>query len=44
MTPAMAKDYGLIDAIIEPSVKSLGVGHSPNGHSALTAPGVTPGS
>ena len=44
MTPEMAKNYGLIDAIIEPSVKSLGVGHSPNGHSALTAPGVTPGS
>jgi ATP-dependent Clp protease, protease subunit len=32
MTPAMAKDYGLIDAIIEPAVKSLGVAHSPNGH------------
>jgi ATP-dependent Clp protease protease subunit len=36
MTPAQAKDYGLIDAIIEPSVKSLGIGTSPNGHSALT--------
>jgi ClpP protease-like protein len=32
MTPEMAKDYGLIDAIIEPAVKSLGVGSSPNGH------------
>ena len=32
MTPEMAKDYGLIDAIVEPSVKSLGVGSSPNGH------------
>jgi len=44
MTPEMAKDYGLIDAIIEPSVKSLGVAHSPNGHSALEAPRVTPSS
>jgi hypothetical protein len=44
MTPEMAKDYGLIDAIIEPSVKSLGVGHSPNGQSVLKAPGVTPSS
>ena len=44
MTPEMAKDYGLIDAIIEPSVKSLGVGQSPNGHTVLKAPGVTPGS
>jgi ATP-dependent Clp protease, protease subunit len=42
MTPEMAKDYGLIDAIIEPSVKSLGVAQSPNGHSALEAPGVKP--
>jgi ATP-dependent Clp protease protease subunit len=44
MTPEMAKDYGLIDAIIEPSVKSLGVGRSPNGQSVLKAPGVTPSS
>src|SRR3989440_6792521 len=36
MTPEMAKDYGLIDAIIEPAVKSLGVGHSPNGHGMAT--------
>ena len=35
MTPAQAKDYGLIDAIIEPSVKALAGGYSPNGHSAV---------
>src|SRR3979409_296510 len=40
MTPEMAKDYGLIDAIIEPSLKSVGVGQSPNGPSLLKAPGV----
>ena len=37
MTPEMAKDYGLIDAIIEPSVKSLAGGFSSNGH-VTTAP------
>ena len=42
MTPEMAKDYGLIDAIIEPSLKSAGNGHSPNGQSVLKAPGVKP--
>jgi hypothetical protein len=36
MTPEMAKDYGLIDAIIAPSVKSLGVVNSPNGHGLAT--------
>jgi ATP-dependent Clp protease protease subunit len=35
MTPVQAKDYGLIDAIIEPSVKTLAGGISPNGHSTL---------
>jgi ATP-dependent Clp protease protease subunit len=44
MTPQAAKEYGLIDGIIEPSVKSLGNGHSPNGQSVLKAPGVTPSS
>ena len=33
MTPQMAKDYGLIDAIIEPSAKSAASVVSPNGHS-----------
>jgi ATP-dependent Clp protease protease subunit len=42
MTPQMAKDYGLIDAIIEPSLKAVANGHSPNGQSVLKAPGVTP--
>ena len=37
MTPAQAKDYGLIDAIIEPSLKTLAAGHSPNGHIATPA-------
>ena len=32
MTPVQAKDYGLIDAIIEPSVKTIAAGISPNGH------------
>ncbi|HEY8679398.1 MAG TPA: ATP-dependent Clp protease proteolytic subunit [Candidatus Dormibacteraeota bacterium] len=34
MTPAQAKDYGLIDSIIEPSVKTAVAGYtpSPNGH------------
>jgi ATP-dependent Clp protease protease subunit len=32
MTPQQAKDYGLIDAIIEPSVKTMVAGYSPNGH------------
>ena len=32
MTPAQAKDYGLIDAIIEPSIKTMAAGLSPNGH------------
>src|SRR2546426_9373423 len=35
MTPEMAKDYGLIDAIIEPSVKTLAAGLSPNGHGVI---------
>ena len=34
MTPQQAKDYGLIDAIIEPSVKTMAAGYSPNGHAA----------
>jgi ATP-dependent Clp protease protease subunit len=42
MTPQAAKEYGLIDGIIEPSVKSLGNGHSANGQSVLKAPTVTP--
>ena len=33
MTPQQAKDYGLIDAIIEPSMKTIAGGYSPNGHS-----------
>jgi len=37
MTPAQAKDYGLIDAIIEPSVKTLAGGFSPNGHTGISA-------
>ena len=32
MTPEQARDYGLIDAIIEPSVKTVAAGYSPNGH------------
>jgi ATP-dependent Clp protease, protease subunit len=32
MTPVQAKDYGLIDAIIEPSIKTMVGGLSPNGH------------
>jgi ATP-dependent Clp protease, protease subunit len=32
MTPPQAKAYGLIDAIIEPSVKTIATGISPNGH------------
>jgi ATP-dependent Clp protease protease subunit len=32
MTPPQAKAYGLIDAIIEPSVKTIVAGISPNGH------------
>jgi ATP-dependent Clp protease, protease subunit len=32
MTPQQARDYGLIDAIIEPSVKTLAGGFVPNGH------------
>ena len=35
MTPAQAKDYGLIDAIIEPSVKTMAAGLSPNGHGVI---------
>ena len=35
MTPVQAKDYGLIDAIIEPSVKTLAGGFAPNGHSRI---------
>lgn len=37
MTPQQAKDYGLIDAIIEPSVKTMVAGYSPNGHSSTPA-------
>jgi len=33
MTPAQAKDYGLIDAIIEPSISKTAGGLSPSGHS-----------
>jgi ATP-dependent Clp protease, protease subunit len=36
MTPAQAKEYGLIDAIIEPSVKTLAGGFSPNGHTGVS--------
>ncbi|HET9849815.1 MAG TPA: ATP-dependent Clp protease proteolytic subunit [Candidatus Dormibacteraeota bacterium] len=36
MTPPQAKDYGLIDAIIEPSVKTMVAGYSPNGHTSNT--------
>jgi ATP-dependent Clp protease protease subunit len=32
MTPSQAKAYGLIDAIVEPSVKTIAAGISPNGH------------
>jgi ATP-dependent Clp protease protease subunit len=32
MTPAQAKEWGLIDAIIEPSERKLRAGASPNGH------------
>jgi ATP-dependent Clp protease, protease subunit len=35
MTPAQAKDYGLIDAIIEPTVKTLAGGFAANGHSPI---------
>jgi len=34
MTPPQAKAYGLIDAIIEPAIKTMPAGVSPNGHSA----------
>ena len=37
MTPEMAKDYGLIDSIIEPAVKTMAGGNSPNGHSLTPA-------
>ena len=37
MTPQQAKDYGLIDAIIEPSVKTMAAGYSPNGHASTPA-------
>jgi len=41
MTPAQAKDYGLIDAIIEPSVKTLAGGLSPNGHGVIPTKSVS---
>jgi len=41
MTPAQAKDYGLIDAIIEPSVKTLAGGLSPNGHGLIPTKSVS---
>jgi ATP-dependent Clp protease protease subunit len=34
MTPAQAKDYGLIDEVMEPSLKTMAGGLSPNGHGA----------
>jgi ATP-dependent Clp protease protease subunit len=37
MTPVQAKDYGLIDAVIEPSLKTVAGGISPNGHAAPAA-------
>ena len=36
MTPQQAKEYGLVDAIIEPSVKALSAAFSPNGHASNT--------
>jgi len=36
MTPEQAKEYGLIDEIIQPSVKTVATGYSPNGHGSLT--------
>jgi len=41
MTPAQAKDDGLIDAIIEPSVKTLAGGLSPNGHGLIPTKSVS---
>src|SRR3981081_3270012 len=38
MTPEMAKDYGLIDAIIQPSEKSTAIAPSPNGPSLIHKP------
>ena len=36
MTPEQAKEYGLVDAIIEPTAKTMVPGYSPNGHVANT--------
>ena len=36
MTPEQAKDYGLVDAIIEPTAKTMVAGLSPNGHATGT--------
>ena len=38
MTPEQARDYGLIDAIIEPSVKTMAPGYSRNGHGVSVDP------
>jgi hypothetical protein len=35
MTPEQAKDYGLIDAIVEPTVKTMAASLSPNGHGSI---------
>jgi ATP-dependent Clp protease protease subunit len=35
MTPPQAKEYGLIDAIIEPDLKTMAGGYSTNGHTAV---------
>jgi ATP-dependent Clp protease protease subunit len=35
LTPVQAKEYGLIDAIIEPAPKTAVAGFSPNGHGSL---------
>jgi ATP-dependent Clp protease protease subunit len=32
MTPQQAKEYGLVDAIIQPTAKVMAAGSSPNGH------------
>jgi ATP-dependent Clp protease protease subunit len=39
MTPDQAREYGLVDSIIEPTEKSLGAPFSQNGHSGLAVKG-----
>jgi ATP-dependent Clp protease protease subunit len=36
MTPVQAREYGLIDAVIEPSLKTVAGGFSANGHGATS--------